>query len=367
MHSRFILVIVCVVGMSEVAARAQITSPPPICFAFNDPGTAAPGAQITLDCTGFFEAHFVAPASSFVERIDVYRAGAQWSFTNVAIFATPSLGAPPTGTPIGTYFGCAAYSASQEGWDACWIYSPTNTAIAFTAGTTYAARITVGPCGPQNWGYCTPGGCYTFSYDPAGTQPLPYAYAAGVCSPSIGPSGQIPLSLRFRSLTCGPGPLASITVFAGSVSGCGGTLPIAVSSLSFSGPPVLGLPLFVSILGPPGETAYLLWSAGLSPTGIPVAPGSPCGFHLHIPSFTALAAAGAEPLASGFLSPIPWPYGGPFTGGTVTWGFTVPGSPAYAGLSIGVQAVVVGPSGTLALAPGVTGQLTGAVLLGLGY
>ena len=135
---------------------------------------------------------------------------------------------------------------------------------------------------------------------------LPYTYAPGLCSPTHPLSGQIPLSIRFRGYACGPGPLASITP-VGNVGACGGTLPIYFSTLDFSGPPVLGQPLFVSVVGPPNETAYLFWSSGTDPYGIAVAAGSVCRFYLDIPSLLMLAAAGGEPIASGFLSPATGP------------------------------------------------------------
>jgi hypothetical protein len=356
-----------------VAAQAQITSPPPICFAFNDTGTAAPGALVTLDCTGAFDAHFVAPTTAGVAAIELWRPAGMWSSTRIEIFATVSLGVPATGVPLAVYFGCTTVSYTGppwaqvfNGWNLCGMSGPPPYVFTFAAGSSYAARITPGTCEPQTFGACVPGACGSFAYDPAGTQMLPYQYAAGVCSPSIAPSGQIPLSIRFRGLACGPGPLASILYF-GSLGACGGTPPIVMSSLGFSGPPVLGQPFFVSVLAPPNETALLFWSAGVHTYGAPIVATSPCLHYLNLQSFTALAQLGVEPLASGFTSPIPWPWGGPVIGGTLTWGFTIPASPALAGLAIGVQGVILGPTGSMTFAPGITGQVTGPAMLTLGY
>ncbi|HEY5908706.1 MAG TPA: hypothetical protein VIZ31_11735 [Vicinamibacteria bacterium] len=366
---RVVIAIGCVAA--GVAARAQITSPPPICFAFNDTGTSAPAALVTLDCTGAFDAHFVAPTTAGVVAIELWRPAGMWSSTRVEIFATVSLGAPATGVPLAVYFGCttAQYTGPPwaqvfTGWNLCGMLGPPPYMFTFAAGSSYAARITPGTCEPQTFGACSPGACGSFGYDPAGTQMLPYQYASGVCSPSIAPFGQIPLSIRFRGSACGPSPQASILYFGGL---CGGSPPVPWSSLHFSGPPVLGQPFFVSVLGPPNETALLLWSAGVNMSGAPIVASSPCLHYLNVQSFTALAQLGAQPLASGITSPIPWPYGGPFIGGALTWGFTVPASPAFAGLLIGVQGVLVGPTGSIALAPGVTGQVTNPVQLTLGY
>ena len=195
---------------------------------------------------------------------------------------------------------------------------------------------------------------------------LPYTYVPGLCTPTHPPSGQLPLPIRFRGYACGPGPLASIT-FVGNVGACGGSFPIYYSTLSFSAPPVLGKQVVVSIMGPPNETAYLYWSLGTTPFGIAFAPTYVCGFYLDIPSLLTLSAAGAEPIASGVLSPVPSPDDGAYNVGAVAWTFWVPGDAGLVGLALGVQAIVVGPSGTLTLAPGLTGQVTAAYQLGLGY
>jgi hypothetical protein len=113
--------------------------------------------------------------------------------------------------------------------------------------------------------------------------------------------------------------------------------------------------------------ALLFWSAGVNMGGAPIVPTSPCLHYLDLQSFTALAQLGAEPLASGITSPIPWPYGGSVIGGAFTWGFTVPASPALAGLLIGLQGVILGPTGTISFATGIAGQTTGPTQLTLGY
>jgi hypothetical protein len=83
---------------------------------------------------------------------------------------------------------------------------------------------------------------------------------------------------------------------------------------------------------------------------------------LDVPTVLALVAMGAQPLASGVLSAMPTG-----SGGTITWNFVVPAIPLLAGLQIGLQAVVVGPSGTIPILPGVTAQVTSTYLLTLGY
>jgi hypothetical protein len=340
------------------AVVAQIVSPPPICFAFNDVGSGTPTGTIAVACnqndpTAGFVAHFVAPSGATVDQIEIWEPSGQNAVTVIDVYATTSLGGPFAGSALGTFLG----DWQSAGWDPCskWTAAP----VVLAAGSTYALQLKQLSGGPQMWWYCV-ASCYTFSYDPTGPTPLPYQYTPGACASSLPPSGQLALPLRFRGLTCGPGPLASAQWLPGQ---CGGTGPYWTwANLAVSTPPVLGLPFPVTVVGPPGETAFLLWSSGVSQPGTQIAPGSPCVTLLDVPSVLALAAMGAQPLASGVLSATPTG-----SGGIITWNFVVPAIPSLAGLQIGAQAAVVGPSGTIPILPGVTAQMTSTYLLTLGY
>lgn len=335
------------------AALAQITSPPPICFAFNDVGSGTPTGTIAFACGSWFPsaslvAHFMAPSAAAVDLVEIWKPG-QGTHTIIDLYATAFMGGPFVGPALGTFWG----DYQNAGWDACWTAAPVN----LVSGASYAVQIRQVPGAPQTVFSC---GCYTISFDPAGTTLLPYQYGPGPCTPSL-PShvGQVALPLRFRGLACGPGPLASVQ-FVQSDGPCGGST--YWSQLTFTVPPVLGLPFPVSITGPGGETAFLFWSLGVSQSGgAPLAAGSACLIRLDLSSAIALAGMGAQPLASGVLSSPP-------TGsGIVTWNFLVPGAASLAGIQLGAQAVVVGPSGTIPFLPGVTAQVSSTFLITLGY
>jgi hypothetical protein len=110
---------------------------------------------------------------------------------------------------------------------------------------------------------------------------------------------------------------------------------------------------------PGGGTAHLFWSGGLNLAGSPIAPGSPCLHYLDEASLATLAAAGAEPLVSGTIPPL-YP-------SLLSWNFTIPSSPAYAGLVIATQALVVSSTGTIPIGGGLFAQTTNVFQLTLGY
>jgi hypothetical protein len=136
------------------------------------------------------------------------------------------------------------------------------------------------------------------------------------------------------------------------------------STLSSVTPPTLGGSFTLSLSGPANETSYVFWSGGVNPGGSFIAPGvSPCVHYLDVASLTTLASQGAEPIATATIPPNPFD---PAVG-TVSWTFPVPPSPIYAGLVIGIQGLIVGPSGTIPIGGGVFARSTTALQLTLGY
>jgi len=123
---------------------------------------------------------------------------------------------------------------------------------------------------------------------------------------------------------------------------------------------MLGYAWPLTVFGPYGEIAYLFWSIGVNPPGVPI-PGTACGIFLDPVSLQALFLLGAEPLASG---PLTTHYLGQYS---ATWWFTVPANPALVGTIVGAQALIVGPSGTMPLGGATFGQVTNALVLTLGY
>jgi hypothetical protein len=352
--------VLLVLALAHVALAQVVSSPTPICFTINDVGSATPAGAIVLPCSvsepsAAFIAHFAAPASATVDFIAIWAPPAQGAGTQIELFSTAVLGGPSTGPALGSFLG---FDAAASGWDPCWRTTPAPVVLA--SGATYAIRIRqVGSGAPQYWWACSQS-CYTFAYDPAGATPLLYQYTSGSCASSVPPTGQLALPIRFGGLACGPGPLASVQW---THSACGGSGPFP-SDFVFTAPPVLGSSFPLTVVGSAGDTAFLCWCVGVAPPhgGIPLTPApSVCFLRLDSQSFVELAALGLEPLASGALAPTA------SGSGIVNWAFDLPSDPALAGFQIGIQSVVIGPSGTVPLLPGVNARLTPAYQLSLGY
>jgi hypothetical protein len=300
------------------------TSPTPVCFSFND--ASPPSATTaTVGCSGVY-VHFGAPASAAIEEIEFWSPGGGLAGVPIAILAyqTSALGVPPSTPLIGVFLGSFG---SANDWKKVVSTAPVN----LTAGSTYAILIAVSPFpGPSQCANCVP-----LSYDAAAATLFPYHFVQNPSCPLTVPSvGTFGLRMRFRGVGCGPGPLASVGPSLGSSCGSNGYPAYLYSS----SPPVLGSTFTVSVSGPQNESAWLFWSGGVNPTGSPLA-GSSCLTYLDVASANALAALGAQPLLTGVLSGVALGY--------VTWNIPVPPSPAHAGLVIGLQAAVTGPSGTI--------------------
>jgi hypothetical protein len=201
--------------------------------------------------------------------------------------------------------------------------------------------------------------CQNLHYDAAGAALLPYQLLNGpTCPNSVPVAGQLPIALRFRGFACGPGPLASVSVVGSQCGNSAGGTPAYLGSVT---PPVLGQPWVATLTGPYFETAFLFWSVGINAIGTTI-PGSSCQHFLDSQSVQTLAVAGLEPLGSTTLTlPI---------NVTVAYAiatFTLPALPSLAGVVLGAQAVVSGPTGTIPLGPGTSGQLSNALQLTLGY
>jgi hypothetical protein len=140
-------------------------------------------------------------------------------------------------------------------------------------------------------------------------------------------------------------------------------MPGAGAATLSAGYPALGTTVGVTILSPTASTAYLFWSIGVNPAGSPVIAGGSCLHYLDSPTLAALAAVGAEPLASVYTGP---PLGSFWVSINFGW-FPVPANPSFAGIVIGLQAIVVGSSGSIPLGPGSFAQTSNALQATLGY
>jgi hypothetical protein len=322
----------------------QVTSPPPVCFAFNDGFAGAPTFPSQgVPYFGNLTVHFTAPVNAVVERIDLY----SWTyiFSNplltIDVHATSGLGVPPTGPSLGQF-------GSPNNAN-IWVSFQAVPAVAVTAGATYVLVFQGYPSVPNSSQY--PNVCVPVYFDPAGPTQLPYQLVSTpACPQSIAP-GSVGLIIRFRGTGCGPGPLATVSSIGPS---CGATTYSPIFLVPTA--PVLGSQWSVWLLGPLGETAMLFWSGGVNLLGSPISLGSTCRYYLDPVSVASLAQMGAEPLVTTTLIVG----GNPLT-------FPVPPFPIYAGLVIGVQAIVVGPTGTIPLGGGVFAQTSNALQLTLGY
>jgi hypothetical protein len=319
------------------SADAQVVSPPPICFSFNDAAPlpfGLPTVAIGNALPGDLGVFFTCPVSSTIDRLDLWKAtGSAWNFV-LRIVETA------TGTTAGSYSTQAVFSAS--GWQAC----ATTAAASLSAGTSYVLFVQAVPMGTTS--------CWSLPYDPAPVSPLSYQLTGPTpCPGAIAPTGQLGLIVRFRGASCGFGPPASVQI-VGATCGVGVTL-----TLNSSAPPAYNtnwpLVLFTQA---PSSTAYVFWAAGVYPAGLPVVPGSSCLHYLDPVSLTAFASASLEPLVSAILPPPPL--------GLAAWTFPIPGI-AYAGATAGLQALVVTPAGTIPLGGGTFGALSNALLITIGY
>jgi hypothetical protein len=325
------------------AAPAQVfTTPPPICFAFNDAAPPATPSGVAVSASGLL-VWFTAPTTDVIDRIDIYRYPfAPYNFS-IDVIQTAAIGAPPTGPSVGL-FSINGAPFGTNGWSQAATIVP----AAVAAGSTYAIRFTSAPAP------ALPTPCFQLFHDPAGPHQLAYQITGtAACPATIPATGSIGPMLRFRGASCAPGPPASVASFGSS---CGSTWAAA---LTCSTPPVLGAPCPVSVSGAMNEVAFLFWSVGVNAAGSQFLPGSSCLCYLDLASVAVQFQAGFEPIASG-------PLIGSFGSGIVTWTFTVPSSPANAGLVVALQAVVIGPSGTIQ-SGGVIGHVSNGLLFALGY
>jgi hypothetical protein len=167
--------------------------------------------------------------------------------------------------------------------------------------------------------------------------------------PSYPTTGTFGATLKFRAAGCGAGPAASATVIGAGCPAAGGAAP----GLSVGGPPLIGANLTFWMNGFASGSYYLYWTPGPATGGIPTPTG--CLFYLDPAGFVSLAAAGLEPFA---IVPV--------LGLTNAFNFTIPANPALAGVRVCFQALLLNPAG-VPIAPGLTGYLTNALELSLGY
>jgi hypothetical protein len=197
--------------------------------------------------------------------------------------------------------------------------------------------------------------CNGLTNNPAAATQLPSQLTPYGCATSFPATGTIGLMARFRGASCAPGPLASMGPPLGTP--CGFATPFWWLTAM---PPVLGTLWWADIsAGWPmaGLSAHLFWAGGVNAAGSPIAPGSSCLNYLDLNSLGALFALGAEPFASATFS----------SNGYVFWPAMVPASPAFVGTTIGIQALVIGPAGTIPLGSGVFGGVSNALPMTIGY
>jgi hypothetical protein len=333
-------------------ARGQATSPPPVCFAYNDqPVPPYQFSHVQVSYYAGLTLHFVSQVTSPLERIELGVQPVNLPLVApplaIDLYQTSAYGTPPTAPPIGSF-------SSQGGWPWAEFLAPIPPPTV-TAGSSYAVRIFAFYPGSPN--PPPPFDCAPVYYDLNATAPLLYELATTMfCPPSIPTMGSIGLIIRFRGTGCGPGPLASVGYVVGSFP-CGHTTLADVAMIASTTPPVLGSPWLMSISAPANTTADLYWSVGVAPpVGWGFVPGSLCAAFLDQQSLLALMQLGVEPLSS-----LVVPAGG------LTQTFWVPGDPALAGAVIGVQALVINPNALIPLGGGVFGQTTPALKLTLGY
>ncbi len=134
--------------------------------------------------------------------------------------------------------------------------------------------------------------------------------------------------LRFRSTNCNPPGQSAIWAPVGY--GCASASTGSTPTLTPSAPPALGTSLTLDIgNATAGQMAYVFISSGIS-SGVPTILPNGCPLWLDLPSFAALAAAGANPLLQGPVA----------ANGVASFPVTIPNDVSLVGAAVGVQAAV---------------------------
>jgi hypothetical protein len=312
----------------------QVSSPPGLCFSFNDaPGT--PSSYLPLVSGGGIYVGFTAPVPASIERIDIENAGFPIAATiTVAVHQS-------NGTALGALIGLGASGAQTTSWMPLLLTAP----VVLTSGAFYVLHLTISS------------GTFQVAGDAAQPVPLPYLLGCGLNPPPIFPpcssypiSGTFGARLRFRALACGPTPLASAVQVGG---GCG--IAPVFPSLSTNLPPVLGTTTFpLWVTGFVSGYIQIFWAVGPATAGMNLGLGGGCTSYLDPVSVQALYLLGLEPLLAG-----------PTVGIQTAFQTTLPSSPGLAGAVFTAQALITGPSGVPT--PFGNIQLTNALQVTLGY
>ena len=239
------------------AAQQLLQSPPPICFSYNDwdPPGPLPEVGVSADFNGL-TAHFAAPTSSTIERIDLWWApDASLHTVTLELRQTTSLGGP-SGDIIGSYVSWDfPHTGGWHAFDPDSITPPRSFAVV--AGSTYALKIRgylVGTWTGTPFSQL-PYVCEGISHDPAAPTQLLYTLASTpACPATIPSSGTIGLMVRFRGAACGPGPPASGSPI-GQACGSGFGPPSVLTAYQA---PVLGGSLLVEPHRPLGRDGLSL-------------------------------------------------------------------------------------------------------------
>lgn len=326
---------------SGAAASGQVTSPPPVCFAFND----APAGAVSDLGVWSLTVFLAAPVTTTITRLDIFESTPPNGWLSFQVFLTD----PLTGAATGPALTAGAQSWIPPWWAPAWKEAPLAPPLAVASGTTYAVVATVHAPIPNQGQQAN--ACGRIGFVPAGGTPVAYASTASpyCANPGLPASGQLALMMRFRGAACAPGPLAAVASFG---SGCPAAPAGAPYLVSYT-PPAFGTSFTVGLgsSSPAGTPHSIFWSIGVNPAGAPLTGG--CTLWLDPLSLQGLLAAGLEPLFTG-------------TGGSGTYATTIPAAPALAGAVIGLQGLVLDPAG-IPLAPGVNGNLTNGLALTLGY
>jgi hypothetical protein len=324
---RFPIAFVLVIAVASAAA--QLTSGPGVCFAFN-PYIPGPSSYLPLVAGGELYFGFTTPVTASVERIDLVTTFPVTSqVISVQVFQA-------TGTTLGTFLGSGSAIPQTA-------HLALTAPVAFTAGSTYAVRLTISSSFLVIIGNSVP------------STPIQYVLNCGATPPALFPpcsshpvTGTFGACLSFRSNACGQTPYAVATQIG---TGCG-----AAANLSVNAPPVLGSALqFLASGFFQSGSCQVFFAAGPATAGVSLPFGPGCNAYLDLVSLQALASAGLEPLSS-------FPIQGTFSGAFVN----IPLNPALAGVTLTTQALLLLSTPSIPTAYGNL-ALSNAIELTLGY
>jgi hypothetical protein len=185
--------------------------------------------------------------------------------------------------------------------------------------------------------------------------PLNYDFACFTALCAGAPTtGVLAPKVRFYGGSCGLPGLATSYVIGEACQAAGPS-----ASLQCLPPPIPGLnsTILVGATGAAGTAVFVFWSLGVESTGSVTVGPTGCPIYLDLPTLDALNAIGLQPLAAGGAT------GFSFTGFSIDW----PNVPAFVGIVLGMQAVIVDANGLPTFVPGLSLRTSHALRLTVGY